>query len=62
MQVASVNLGLPRLRALERTRADDGDLQNPVEGRIPLHRLNREGDRQADLSAAVACPPADRCA
>jgi MOSC domain-containing protein YiiM len=50
MRVVSVNVGLPRLVRWNGREVTTGILKKPVEGRIPLRRLNLEGDRQADLS------------
>jgi MOSC domain-containing protein YiiM len=50
MRVVSVNVGLPRLVRWNGREVTTGIFKRPVEGRIPLHRLNLEGDRQADLS------------
>jgi MOSC domain-containing protein YiiM len=50
MRVASVNVGLPRLVRWNGREVTTGIFKRPVDGRIPLRRLNLEGDRQADLS------------
>jgi MOSC domain-containing protein YiiM len=50
MRVVSVNVGLPRLVRCNGREVTTGIFKKPVEGRIPLRRLNLEGDRQADLS------------
>lgn len=50
MHVVSVNVGLPRLVRWNGREVTTGIFKKPVEGRIPLRRLNLEGDRQADLS------------
>jgi MOSC domain-containing protein YiiM len=50
MRVVSVNVGLPRTVRWKGREVTTGIFKNPVEGRIPLRRLNLEGDRQADLS------------
>lgn len=50
MRVVSVNVGLPRVVRWNGGEVTTGIFKKPVEGRIPLRRLNLEGDRQADLS------------
>jgi MOSC domain-containing protein YiiM len=50
MRVVSVNVGLPRVVRWNGREVTTGIFKNPVEGRIPLRRLNLAGDRQADLS------------
>ena len=50
MRVVSVNVGLPRLVRWNGREVSTAIFKTPVEGRIPLRRLNLEGDRQADLS------------
>jgi MOSC domain-containing protein YiiM len=50
MRVVSVNVGLPRTVRWKRRDVTTGIFKEPVEGRIPLRRLNLDGDRQADLS------------
>ena len=50
MHVVSVNVGLPRTVRWKGRDVTTGIFKNPVEGRIPLRRLNLAGDRQADLS------------
>jgi MOSC domain-containing protein YiiM len=50
MRVVSVNVGLPRTVRWKRRDVTTGIFKKPVEGRIPLRRLNLDGDRQADLS------------
>jgi hypothetical protein len=35
-------------------KPDDGDLKEPVVGRVALRRLNLAGDRQADLGVPAA--------
>jgi MOSC domain-containing protein YiiM len=50
VRVVSVNVGLPRVVRWNGGEVTTGIFKKPVEGRIPLHRLNLEGDRQADLS------------
>ena len=50
MRVVSVNVGLPRSVRWRGRDVTTGIFKEPVEGRVPLHRLNLDGDRQADLS------------
>jgi MOSC domain-containing protein YiiM len=50
MRVVSVNVGLPRLVRWNGREVTTGIFKKQVEGRIPLRRMNLEGDRQADLS------------
>ena len=50
MRVVSVNVGLPRTLHWKGRDVTTGIFKAPVRGRIPLKRLNLEGDRQADLS------------
>jgi MOSC domain-containing protein YiiM len=50
MRVVSVNVGLPRTVRWKGREVTTGIFKNPVEGRIPLRRLNLDGDRQADLA------------
>jgi MOSC domain-containing protein YiiM len=50
MRVVSVNVGLPRSVRWKGREVTTGIFKNPVEGRIPLRRLNLDGDRQADLA------------
>jgi MOSC domain-containing protein YiiM len=48
MRVVSVNVGLPRIVRWKGRDVTTGIFKKPVEGRVPLRRLNL--DRQADLS------------
>ena len=63
MKLISVNIGLPREIKWEGQTVVTGIFKQPVEGRIPLRRLNLDGDRQADLIVhggehkAVYCYP-----
>jgi MOSC domain-containing protein YiiM len=50
MRVVSVNVGLPRTVRWKGRDVTTGIFKEPVEGRVPLRRLNLDGDRQADLS------------
>ena len=46
----SVNVGLPRLVMQNGEVVSTGIFKEPVTGRVKLHQLNLDGDRQADLS------------
>jgi MOSC domain-containing protein YiiM len=50
MQIVSVNVGLPREVPWRGERVRTGIFKDPVAGRIPLRRLNLDGDGQGDLS------------
>jgi MOSC domain-containing protein YiiM len=50
MRVVSVNIGLPRTVRWKGRDVTTGIFKAPVESRIPLRRLNLDGDRQADLT------------
>src|SRR5947207_13180430 len=50
MHVVSVNVGFPRTVRWKGRDVTTGIFKEPVEGRVPLRRLNLDGDRQADLS------------
>jgi len=50
MKVISLNVGLPRTIEWHGALVETGIFKEPVSGRIPLRRLNFDGDRQADLS------------
>ena len=49
MRVLSVNVGLPREVMWRGKPVTTGIYKQPVAGRVPLRRLNLDGDRQADL-------------
>ena len=49
MRVLSVNVGLPREVLWRGRPVTTGIFKEPVAGRVPLRRLNLDGDRQADL-------------
>jgi MOSC domain-containing protein YiiM len=49
-RVVSVNVGLPRTVRWKGRDVTTGIFKEPVEDRVPLRRLNLDGDRQADLS------------
>jgi MOSC domain-containing protein YiiM len=49
MRVASVNVGEPREVRWRGKPVRTAIFKEPVEGRVPLRRLNLDGDRQADL-------------
>ena len=63
MKLISVNTGLPRKVMWEGQLVETGIFKQPVSGRVPLRRLNLDGDRQADLTVhggehkAVYCYP-----
>jgi MOSC domain-containing protein YiiM len=50
VRIVSVNVGLPRTVRWQGRDVTTGIFKEPVEGRVPLRRLNFDGDRQADLS------------
>jgi MOSC domain-containing protein YiiM len=50
MRVVSVNVGLPRTVRWKGRDVTTGIFKQPVGGRLPVGRLNLEGDGQADLS------------
>jgi MOSC domain-containing protein YiiM len=50
MRLASVNTGLPREVKWHGRAVTTGIFKEPVEGRVPLRKLNLDGDRQADLT------------
>jgi MOSC domain-containing protein YiiM len=49
-RVVSVNVGFPRTVRWKGRDVTTGIFKKPVEGRVPIRRLNLDGDRQADLS------------
>lgn len=49
-RVVSVNMGLPRAVRWRGREVTTGIFKEPVHGRVPIRRLNLEGDRQADLT------------
>lgn len=49
-ELISVNVGLPRTVEWRGKRVTTGIFKNPVQGRVRLHRLNLDGDGQADLT------------
>jgi MOSC domain-containing protein YiiM len=63
MKLVSVNTGLPREVLWEGKTVMTGIFKQPVSGRVPLRKLNLDGDRQADLTVhggehkAVYCYP-----
>jgi MOSC domain-containing protein YiiM len=63
MKLASVNIGLPQELISHGMSVTTGFFKHPVEGRVPLRKLNLDGDRQADLTVhggahkAVYCYP-----
>jgi MOSC domain-containing protein YiiM len=50
MRVVSVNVGAPRTVRLNGREVTTGIFKEPVGGRVPIRRLNLDGDRQADLA------------
>src|ERR1700733_6920341 len=62
-RLVSLNIGLPREVTWHGTPVTTGIFKHPVSGRIPLRKLNLDGDRQADLTVhggefkAVYCYP-----
>jgi MOSC domain-containing protein YiiM len=50
MHVVSVNVGSPRAVRWKGREVTTGIFKEPVEGRIPLRRVNLDGDGQADLT------------
>ena len=63
MKLLSVNTGLPREVQWNGQAVVTGIFKQPVSGRVPLRRMNLDGDRQADLVVhggehkAVYCYP-----
>ena len=49
MRVLSVNVGVPREVTWRGKPVTTGIHKEPVDGRVPVRRLNLDGDRQADL-------------
>jgi MOSC domain-containing protein YiiM len=50
MRVLSVNVALPREITRDGQSVTTAIFKEPVAGRVPLRRLNLDGDRQADLT------------
>jgi len=50
MRVLSVNVALPREVTRDGQAVTTAIFKQPVNGRVPLRRLNLDGDRQADLT------------
>jgi MOSC domain-containing protein YiiM len=65
MRLVSVNTGLPREVTWRARSVTTAIFKQSVQGRVALHKLNLDGDRQADLSVhggkhkAVYCYPAE---
>jgi MOSC domain-containing protein YiiM len=65
MKLISLNCGLPRHVDWQGMDVTTSIFKEPVAGRIPLRRLNLDGDRQSDLSVhggkdkAVYCYPTE---
>jgi MOSC domain-containing protein YiiM len=63
VKLISVNTGLPRKVMWKGQFVETGIFKQPVSGRVPLRRLNLDGDGQADLTVhggehkAVYCYP-----
>ncbi|MGB6191932.1 MAG: MOSC domain-containing protein [Terracidiphilus sp.] len=63
MKLLSLNTGLPRDVQWNGEPVQTGIFKSPVAGRVPLRKLNLDGDRQADLTVhggehkAVYCYP-----
>jgi MOSC domain-containing protein YiiM len=51
MKLVSVNVGLPREVSWHGRMVTTAIFKEPVKGRVTLHKLNLDGDRQADLTA-----------
>jgi MOSC domain-containing protein YiiM len=49
-KLISIQVGMPRAVLIDGQEIATGIFKMPVEKRIPLHQLNLEGDKQADLS------------
>ena len=50
MRIVSVNVGLPRPALWHGREVMTGIFKEPVAGRVAVHTLNLDGDRQADLT------------
>ena len=50
MKVISINVGLPRTIEWRGEIVETSIFKEPVSGRVRVHRLNIEGDRQSDLT------------
>lgn len=63
MKITSLNVGLPREVMWHGTSVSTGIFKEPVGGRVAMHKLNLDGDGQADLTVhggehkAVYCYP-----
>src|SRR5438045_1757784 len=68
MKLLSVSVGLPREVRWHNRLVITGIFKQPISGRVPLRKLNLEGDGQADLSVhggefkAVYCYPSEHYA
>ena len=68
MKIVSLNVGLPREVTWHGQLVTTGIFKEPVAGRVALHKLNFDGDRQADLTVhggkykAVYCYPLEHYA
>jgi MOSC domain-containing protein YiiM len=50
MRIVSVNVGRPRTVRWQGREVTTGIFKEPTAGRVPIRRLNLDGDRQADLT------------
>ncbi len=50
LKLISLNVALPRLTLYNGATINTGIFKQPVSGPVPLHTLNLDGDRQADLT------------
>lgn len=50
MKLISVNVGLPREVPWQKRAVRTSIWKSPVEGRVPVSKLNLDGDEQSDLS------------
>lgn len=50
MKVVSVNVGMPREIVWQDRPLTTSIFKSPVEGRVPVRRLNLDGDKQSDLT------------
>lgn len=51
MNIKSVNISLPKIIEINGNRVETGIFKEAVDGRLMIHKLNIEGDGQADLTA-----------
>ena len=68
MKLLSISIGLPREVVWHGRIVTTSIFKEPASGRIPLRKLNLDGDRQSDLTVhggehkAVYCYPTEHCA